>query len=618
MNDKYLWNYCSLGGRVRVNIVSGDDIAHLCELDQKMWTVLSCPVEGLEFDRRTLDYLDTDHDGKIRVPEVIAASKWLCACVRDKDLITNGLSTIALSDIDEGSSAGKRLLDGSERILANLGSDHKEITLAEASDSVAFFAKTRFNGDGVITPASTDDEALKALIATIASAAGSVPDRSGVHGIDAERILAFYGACADFVAWCSSAEDAWLSPTPEVAESDAYKAWIEAKKGIIVEGLGLEAAADFLGTDRKAELMDLIAKDLAEADSAASMLEVAKFMCIYRDFYELLRNYVNFSDFYGRESGSRANFEAGRLFLDERCCEVCVKVSDMSQHAEMAKLSGMFLLYCKCVSKVRNAAMDIVAVMTDGNTRELRPGKNGIFYDRAGQDWDATIVKVVDNPISIKQAFWSPYRKFADFCTGLVNKSAADKEAKTTADLQAKAVPGAAASPARRPFDIATFAGIFAAIGMALGFLGQFLTDLVRGVVNTPAWKVLVIIAVIMLVISAPSCFIAWSKLRRRNLGPVLNANGWAINSMVLINIVFGKLLTSTARYPAFKGKDPYARKTPLWRKLLLWLLALAVAVMGVLFACGVFRHKEVPETTVPLASTEQVKTLQDSSAVIH
>jgi hypothetical protein len=41
----------------------------------------------------------------------------------------------------------------------------------------------------------------------------------------------------------------------------------------------------------------------------------------------------------------------------------------------------------------------------------VRWGRNGIFYDRKGLDWDATITKIVDNPISIGQAFWSPYKK---------------------------------------------------------------------------------------------------------------------------------------------------------------------------------------------------------------
>ena len=61
---QYKWQYCSLGGTKRVCITRGEDIAHLGELDQKMWTVLSCPVKGLELDERTLDLIDYDRDGK--------------------------------------------------------------------------------------------------------------------------------------------------------------------------------------------------------------------------------------------------------------------------------------------------------------------------------------------------------------------------------------------------------------------------------------------------------------------------------------------------------------------------------------------------------------------------
>ncbi|MBQ2598542.1 MAG: hypothetical protein II580_02620, partial [Bacteroidales bacterium] len=59
----YPWTFTSVGGTVRVKITSGADIAHLGELDRKLWTVLSCPTRNLEFDQKTLDLLDTDHDG---------------------------------------------------------------------------------------------------------------------------------------------------------------------------------------------------------------------------------------------------------------------------------------------------------------------------------------------------------------------------------------------------------------------------------------------------------------------------------------------------------------------------------------------------------------------------
>ena len=44
---KYNWTFANVGGTTRVKIQSGEDIRHLGELDQKMWTVLSCPTTGL-------------------------------------------------------------------------------------------------------------------------------------------------------------------------------------------------------------------------------------------------------------------------------------------------------------------------------------------------------------------------------------------------------------------------------------------------------------------------------------------------------------------------------------------------------------------------------------------
>ena len=89
-NNNYNWQYCSVGGVVRVKVASGEDLAHLGELDQKLWTVLSCPTKGLEFDAKTLELMDADADGKIRVPEVVSAAEWLTTVIKDRDSILEG------------------------------------------------------------------------------------------------------------------------------------------------------------------------------------------------------------------------------------------------------------------------------------------------------------------------------------------------------------------------------------------------------------------------------------------------------------------------------------------------------------------------------------------------
>ena len=66
-NKNYKWDFENVGGTTRVKISKGEDIAHLDELDPKMWTVLSCPVKGLEIDEKSLAYMDRDGDEKLRI-----------------------------------------------------------------------------------------------------------------------------------------------------------------------------------------------------------------------------------------------------------------------------------------------------------------------------------------------------------------------------------------------------------------------------------------------------------------------------------------------------------------------------------------------------------------------
>ena len=347
-----------------------------------------------------------------------------------------------------------------------------------------------------------------------------------------------------------------------------------------MEPLGPDAVKAVLASDRKQALLDLVAEDMKYAAEANGIDEVCKLVRFYSNFGKLLNNYVNFSEFYARNSQNPAIFEAGKLYIDQRCCELCVEVKDMGAHGDMAGLSGMFLIYCTCTSKAKDATKNIVAVLTAGSISDLRPGKHGVFYDLEGNDWDATITSIVDNPISVRQAFWSPYRKLGNFLSEKINKSAADKESSSAALLQTKAEEGAA----KQPFDVSKFASMFAMIGIALAAIGAAFAAIVKAVQGLAWWKWLIIIAAIMLIVSAPACFIAWKKLRKRNLGPVLNANGWAINSKVLVNILFGKTLTSVAKYPKIKMKDPYSMKTPAWKKWLFTILLILIAAFVVLY----------------------------------
>ena len=210
------------------------------------------------------------------------------------------------------------------------------------------------------------------------------------------------------------------------AQFAAYTAWKGAKAGACVEALGLDAVKDFIAKDRKASLHDLVAQDAALAEEAANIQMVDKFLHIFRDFYRLVRNFVTLNDFYTKDKDVAAIFQSGRLIIDQRECRFCMKVADMAKHNASAATSGMFLVYCDCKTKSKPGTLNIVAAVTVGEIGDLIVGKNAVYYDNSGEEWDAVITKIIDNPISVAQAFWSPYRRMAKAIENLINKSAAD------------------------------------------------------------------------------------------------------------------------------------------------------------------------------------------------
>ena len=694
MAKKHSWNYDNIGGATRVRITTGADIAHLAELDLKKWTVLSCPTTGLDIDENSLKYIDTDSDGRIRVNDVISTSKWLTSVIKDADLLLKGADGIDVEAFNQDNADGKKLYNSARQILANLGKEGSVISLADTKDIAAIFAKTRFNGDGVITAQTPEGEAEKAVVAAIVAAFGGVMDRSGENGANAELIEKFYQALADYLAWSEAAVEApygadtdkavelynaldakvkdyfvraklasfspesaakldvqtglieaisaenltgkteeiaaypiaritgkadldldaainpaWASQfkalvsivkpkekalTEEVwaaigASFAAYNAWKAAKKGAEVEGLGVDAIKQMLADDKKQALLDLIAQDLEVKETADGIDLVNKFLHIYRDFYRLLCNYVTFQDFYCKDKNVKAVFQCGRLLIDQRECRMCMNVADAAKHNTMAPASGMYLVYCDCTTKTSAAKKSIVAAVTVGDVGDLFVGKNAIFFDNTGLMWDAVITKIIDNPISIGQAFWSPYRRMAKTIENLINKSAAEKDAAMMKDADAKINAASVAKPAEGdaktptpPFDIAKFAGIFAAIGMAVGMIAAALADIFKGFILLRPWQMVAVFVGVMLLISGPAMVLAWLKLRRRNIAPLLNANGWAINASSKINILFGETLTDVAKFPKLKLRDPYAKKgIPAWAKWLISLAVIAVVVAG-------------------------------------
>ncbi len=697
-DSNHRWRFFRAGGVDQVRLDTGDDIARLEELDQKLWVALSCPVKGLEFDERTLALIDSDKDGRVRAPEILGAVRWTLARLKSADDLTRTNDSLPLAAIDDSKPEGRQLLSSVKQILAGLGKgDAKEIAVADTMETTRVFKQMKFNGDGVLPPSSVDDAAAKAVAADIIACLGGEMDRSTEPGITQAKIDPFFAEAQAFSDWWAKAEKeaakilpigdqtvpalealnavkvkiddyfarcrlaaydprattavnrqeaeylviaakdmtitaqevagfplsqieagkplplkerlnpAWSEAIGRLADKTVapllgknkttlgeeewlklkaafagYESWLASKVGVTVEKLGLHRVREILAGKSKEVLTRLVAEDKALEVEMNSIASVEKLARLHRDLHVLLNNFVSFADFYSRRR--KAIFQAGTMYLDSRSCELCFKVDGADMHAGLAVLSRSYLAYCDCTRPSTGERMTIAVAFTAGDSDHLIVGRNGVFYDRKGRDFDATIVRIIDNPISIGQAFWAPYKRVLRFIEEQVAKrAAAADEASTTRLTSAATAMGDATKtgqpPAKPKFDI----GIVAALGVAVGGLATAFSGMMNAFFGLKGWMPVGFLALI-LAISGPSMLIAWLKLRQRNLGPILDANGWAVNGRVKINLPLGSVMTDTAKLPPGSErslKDPYAQKRPIWPKVVIILLILGAALFG-------------------------------------
>lgn len=697
----HTFTFFRAGGFNQVRLASGADLLNLDQLDQKLWVALACPVAGLVFDRRTLELIDSDGDGRIRANELVAAIKWAGALLKDADVLVQAPDTLALDAIDGSQETGRAVLEAARTVLQGLGKGEAgSISIADSMQALQAFHAMPFNGDGVITVAAAQDPALQALITDILATIGGADDSSGQRGVTAPQVAEFAGAVQAWLAWhdqggsdpalqplqdntaaalkalqavrrkiddffvrvrlaafdpravaalnreekeyyALAAQDLELScddirrlplahvdaglglplrqglnPAWAAAMADfvakvvqpllgdidtlteeqwqalkarlaGFEAWEGSKAGAVVEVLGLERLRALAASDPVATLAPLFEREQAQATTATAIAALERLLRYVRDLYRLARNFVNFQQFYQHEQP--AIFQVGTLYLDQRATELCLRVEDAARHATMAPLSRAYLVYCECTRKASGEHMTIAAAFTNGDADNLLVGRNGIFYDREGRDWDATVTKLVENPISLHEAFWSPYKKLVRFIEDQVAKRAAASEAAadtmladTAGKVGAAAGSGSAAAVVPKKLDV----GVVAALGVAVGGITAALGALLQTFFGLGMWMPLGLLGLV-LVISGPAMLVAWLKLRQRNMGPLLDANGWALNANARINVPFGASLTRLAALP--KGAkldllDPYAEKRRPWK---LYLALLVLVLLLVLWQTG-------------------------------
>lgn len=503
--NRHVWRFFSSNGLRQVRLESGEDLGHLKELDQKYWSVLAASNKGLRFDQRTLEILDVDGDGRVQVPDILAAIEFLKS---------RGIDLASLFRKDEEDE--RRLADISDKLA-----DLAKVEPSEEEKSAMKKWEMAPSDDASIVPlgdATADGEAALAAVEPILDSFFTPPADAPLVMDGAETALPVHGN---------------INPR----YSDTVSAFVnKAVKPLLgeVDSLG---RADYLKVKAAfAPYRAWIASKPEMNANARSLLVDEERVVRYRmHLVEYLRNFVNQERLY--DGSLDAMFLTGTLFIDGRECRLCFHVENEAAHAALAERSDCCLIYLKLSRGGAPASRTVCAVITAGRTVPLYVGRNGLFYDRDGVAWDATISKVVQAQVSLLEAFWAPWRKLGEMIGGQVRKFVGDTQSKSAGGV-AGAVSGigteAAAKAESKPADSsasgAALASSVAALGIGVGMVGAAFAGLVGIVAGLPWWKTALGVLLVVLAVSLPSVILAWFKLRRRDLSAVLNACGWAVN----------------------------------------------------------------------------------------
>lgn len=759
MPDKahnFTWHCRRMGGTDQVTLSTMAELRRLRELDPKLWGALSCPATGVEFDQRTMSLLDSNGDGRIRMPEVLDAVKWLAFRLKDTADPGSQSSAMPLAAIDTGSEAGRQLLATARTVLTQLGRpDDEELSQEDVAQAMTDAAGQSCNGDGVFPPVPELDDAVRAFVSAGLAIVGGARDASGAAGLNRPLAEALVQELENWLHWRRKVVDAAPHPVPETdaawalleeirpkvddfflrcslaafaprAETPlnaeerlhaainpaerldidaealaalplarvAPEAALPLKTGLnpiwrervqrfarlvapllqdagelsesawkavqaafapygtalaarpevqvcedgafappvnpaaAIDALGEQGVQRLLDQDVRERFLSRCEQDLGSSAAIAAIAELERLVLYFLHLHRLLMNFVSFHDFYALRPNLL--FRAGTLYLDGRSCQLCVPVEAVEAHSKLAAMSQMCLLYCECTRRDVAAApgrRTIMAAMTAGDDDVLVEGRNGVFVDNTGGDWDATLVKIVRNPISFRQAVWAPYKRISRFIGAQLEKFAANKDQEGLKSTQSAVTTAATPRPGGQPFDMGRNVGIFAAVGIALGALGTAAGSIAQALFALHWWQFPLLLLGIFLVISGPSVFMAWLKFRKRTLGPVLEASGWAVNSLLPINIRMGRALTAMAVPPPNIERqamlDPFrddrGNSGCLWLCLLLTLLLGAgywLWQSGSLDAClGIKPAAQVEKTVEKKAATAAAPPALESSA---
>ena len=533
----YKWRWFRAGRIPQVALKNGDDIANLASLDKKYFMAMSMPVKSVRFDKRMLELMDADKDGRIRISEVLGAIEFLKSKGVDLDDLFNP-------------------------------SKEDEAALAEVVRKEADLAAIEPSAADKKAMAEWEEKAKCAEIAVLGDrTADAVSALAAVEGL----IDSFFIASADMPLVMEEPDK--VLPLDNRLNPAHREALFAFRDKCVKEILGDVESLDFLSWGRvKAAFAPYrahqAAKPVMNADLKGKLEDEERVLRYRLRFLEFLENFVNMKRLYA--NSEVAIFQVGTLRIDAREMVLSFDIENEAAHSALSGKSNCCVLYLKLFRPATKETKSICSVVTKGPIARLYPGRNGVFHDLDGKEWEAVITKIVENQVSLAEAFWLPWKKVGEGISSAVKKFFGDKQAfgQKTVDTGAKSAEAGGAA----------MASSVAAIGIAFGMIGAAAASFTAMFTNMTIKDFLLSFGALILVVSLPCVILTWFKLRRRDIGAILNACGWAVNRPMAFSM---------------KRASEFTRCLPCKGWLCFWvkMILLAAIAAGAYFGYG--RWKE-------------------------
>ena len=348
-----------------------------------------------------------------------------------------------------------------------------------------------------------------------------------------------------------------------------YAVYIENRKGACVASLPDDRLCLYRDGDFDDKAGRLMAADKEVGRILGAARDLERLLLCHKSLFRLAQNFVNFAQLYAIEE--RALFEMGSAVVDGRWFNLALNVTDLNAHAAIAKTSNIFTLYLEITGKADEKPFHVAVPATAGSKGNLVVGKRGVFFDTAGREYGAKVVRIIANPISVREALVAPFVRLWAFIVGKIEAISTSSEKglqKATGSLMKK-TPSASAAPGGPAGMFVGLSLSVAAIGSAFAFIAKTVAEL------TPTQRALGLLGAVS-VVAVPVLLTAMIKLRKRDLSSLLEGCGWAINTRM--RLTRAQRRRFTRREPLPSGVVTTAR----WR----WLWAILVIVLAlILFA---------------------------------